>query len=331
MLDNVRVVDASLAGLFADFEVARRSAKPSPHSERAARSDFAALHGWLQESIGKADVEPADVTPRELRLAFARFADRHAAASIARAWSTWNQFYGFLVAEDVVAGNPMAAVARPKIGRRSPKPLQGEDAPEVLLQTVAAGGRPARWPWPERDLAFIATSLLTGLRLAELIGLNLGSIDGRPGERRIKVLGKGRKERTVPIEDALDDVVGTYLETRQRRFPGVKLTPKAPLFVDRRGDRLKRGGAHYLVERSYGAAGLANRVPAGAMVHALRHTFATRLAEDGATATEIQALLGHESLNTSQGYIDATANATRQAARANRTYQTLRRLGAAGS
>jgi site-specific recombinase XerD len=80
----------------------------------------------------------------------------------------------------------------------------------------------------------------------------------------------------------------------------MKLTPKAPLFVDRRGDRLKRGGAHYLVERSYGAAGLANRVPAGAMVHALRHTFATRLAGGGATATEIQALLGHESLNTSQ-------------------------------
>lgn len=62
------------------------------------------------------------------------------------------------------------------------------------------------------------------------------------------------------------------------------------------------------------------------MVHALGHTFATRLAEDGASATEIQALLGHESLNTSQGYIEATANATRQAARANRTYQTLQEL-----
>ena len=65
---------------------------------------------------------------------------------------------------------------------------------------------------------------------------------------------------------------------------------------------------------------------AGAMVHALRHTFATRLAEDGASATEIQALLGHESLNTSQGYIDATANATRAAAKANRTYRTLQGL-----
>jgi site-specific recombinase XerD len=322
------VVDQSLAGLFADFEVARRSAKPSPHSERAARSDFTAIHGRLAESVGNDDVDLTDVTPRALRLAFARYAETHAPASIARVWSTWNQFFAFLVADDVTPGNPMGAVAHPKLGRRTPKPLQGEDAPEVLLETVATGGRPAKWPWPERDLAFIATSLLTGLRLSELIGLNLGAIDGRPGERRIKVLGKGRKERTVPIEEPLERVIDAYMETRRERFPGVKLGPKAPLFVDRRGDRLKRGGAHYLVERSYRAAGLANRVPAGAMVHALRHTFATRLAEDGALATEIQALLGHESLNTSQGYIDATANATRAAARSNRTYRTLEGLTA---
>ena len=320
------VVDASLAGLFADFEVARRSAKPSPHSQRAARSDFSAIHIRLQEAVGNDAVELGDVTARRLRLAFAAFAENHAPASIARCWSTWNQLFAHFVAEDLVAGNPMGAVAKPKVGRRSPKPLQGEDAPEELLRTVAAGGRPARWPWPERDLAFLATTLLTGLRLSEMIGLNLGAIDGRAGERRIKVVGKGRKERTVPIEEPLHEILGNYLETRTQRFPGVKLGPKAPLFVDRRGDRLKRGGAHYLVERSYQAAGLANRVPAGAMVHALRHTFATRLAEDGASATEIQVLLGHESLNASQGYIDATANQTRRAARANRTYQTLRQL-----
>ena len=188
----------------------------------------------------------------------------------------------------------MGTVAKPKVGRRTPKPLQGDDAPEQLLQTVAAGARPARWPWPERDLAFLATSLLSGLRLSELLSLNVGSIDGRPGERRIKVVGKGRKERTVPIEEPLQHLLDAYLATRRERFPGVKLGPKAPLFVDRRGDRLKRGGAHYLVEKSYQAAGLGSRVPAGAMVHALRHTFATRLAEDGASATEIQALLGHE-------------------------------------
>ena len=102
---------------------------------------------------------------------------------------------------------------------------------------MAAGARPGRRPWPERDLAFIATALLTGLRLSELIGLNLGSIDGRPGERRIKVVGKGRKERTVPIEEPLHDIIQTYMATRRQRFPGVKLGPKAPLFVDRRAAR----------------------------------------------------------------------------------------------
>ena len=321
-----RGMGPALTGLFAEFEVARRSAKPSPHSERAARSDFAAIHRLLEESAGAGDVPVDGVTTRRLRLAFARFAETHAAASIARCWSTWNQFFAFLVSEELVAGNPMGAVAKPKVGRRSPKPLQGEETPEELLSSVAAGARPGRWPWPERDLAFLATALLTGLRLSELTALNLGSIAGRPGERRIKVLGKGRKERAVPIEEALHDVIERYMDTRRERFGAVKLGPKAPLFVDRRGDRIKRGGAHYLVERSYRAAGLAARVPAGAMVHALRHTYATRLAEDGASATEIQALLGHESLNTSQGYIDATANATRQAARANRTYRAVERI-----
>jgi site-specific recombinase XerD len=321
-----RAVEQTLTALFEEFQIARRSAKPSPHSERAARVDFASIHTHLVDIVGRDDITPADLNAKTLRLAFGRFAENHAAASIARAWSTWNQFYGFLVADELVAGNPMAAVARPKIKRRTPKPLQGTDAPEELLATAAAGTRPARWPWPERDVAFLATALVAGLRLSELLSLNLGSIDGRPGERRINVMGKGRKERTVPVEEPLQELIEAYMATRRQRLPGVKLTPKSPLFVDRRGDRLKRGGAYYLVERSYQAAGLTNRVPAGAMVHALRHTYATRLAEDGADATEIQALLGHESLNTSQGYIDATAARTREAARANRTYRALQQL-----
>src|SRR5206468_286661 len=109
-----------------------------------------------------------------------------------------------------------------------------------------------------------ATSLLTGLRLSELLALNVGSIDGRAGERRIKVVGKGRKERTVPIEEPLEAVIAAYLETREARFPGVKLGPKAPLFVARHGNRLKEGGARYLTEQCYRHAGLRSRVPKGA-------------------------------------------------------------------
>jgi len=145
------------------------------------------------------DLRLGHVTTKTLRAAFGRYADAHVEASISRAWSTWNQFFTFLVADDIVAGNPMGAIARPKVPAGSPKPLQGEDTPERLLEAVAAGARQGRHPWPELDLALIATDLLTGVRPGELLSLDLGSIDGRPGGRRLKVIGKGRKERFVPI------------------------------------------------------------------------------------------------------------------------------------
>ena len=169
----------------------------------------------------------------------------------------------------------------------------------------------------------MATALLTGLRLSELLGLDLRSIDGREGERRLKVVGKGSKVRFVPIEGPLEAVINDYLSTRKSHHPNGKLTPSSPLFVDGYGERLQRGGAQYLVRQSYRWAAIGARVPKGASVHALRHTMATRLAEDGASASEIQHILGHESLNTSQVYIDATANEQRAAVRANRTYRAL--------
>ena len=99
-----------------------------------------------------------------------------------------------------------------------------------------------------------------------------------------------------------------------------------PHWVDRAGGPLKRGGLQYLVESCYRRAGITDRVPRGAQLHALRHTFATRLAEDGANASEIMRLLGHASLTTSQGYIEVTAEQQRAAVRANRTNRALRGL-----
>ncbi len=80
----------------------------------------------------------------------------------------------------------MAAVANPKVPRRAPKPLQGEGTPERLLESLAARGHEDDRSWPERDLAFVATALLTGLRLSELLSLDVGSLDGREGERRLR-------------------------------------------------------------------------------------------------------------------------------------------------
>lgn len=320
--------NARLPALFEDFFVARKPLKGSPHTEAAYRGDLAVISALLAEELGTEaqDLRLGQLSAKALCRAFAAYSDTHAAASIARAWATWNQFFGFLVAEEVVVGNPMAAVAKPKVPARAPKALQGEGTPEQLLEAVAAGERRARHPWPERDLAFIATALLTGLRLSELLGLDLSSIDGREGERRLKVTGKGSKVRFVPIEAPLELVINHYLSTRKSHTANEKLAPSSPLFVDGHGERLRRGGAQYLVRQSYRWAGVGTRVPKGALVHALRHTMATRLAEDGANASEIQHILGHETLNTSQVYIDATANEQRAAVRANRTYQALGRI-----
>jgi site-specific recombinase XerD len=310
-----------LRELFEDFFVARKPLKGSPHTEAAYRGDLTAISAQLAASSGTVpdELRLGQVTAKALRRAFAVYSDSHAAASMARAWAAWNQFFGFLVADEVIIGNPMAAVAKPKVPPRAPKALQGEGTPERLLESLAAGERKGRTPWPERDLAFVATAMLTGLRLSELVGLDLGPVDGREGERRLKVTGKGSKIRFVPIEASLDVVINRYLATRKAHCPHDKLTPSSPLFVD----RLRRGGAQYLVRQSYRWAGVGARVPKGALVHALRHTMATRLAEDGASASEIQHILGHESLNTSQVYIDATANEQRAAVRANRTYRAL--------
>ncbi|RQW98548.1 tyrosine-type recombinase/integrase, partial [Micromonospora inaquosa] len=267
------------------------------------------------------------LSPRVMRAAFARFAAPRAPASVHRAWSTWNSFFTFLVADGIVAGNPMPAVGRPRALLPQPKPLRGADTPEVLLASVARDDGRQRDPWPERDVAVLAVALCAGLRLSELLALRVGSLGGRPGERRIEVLGKGGRTRVVPIEADLDRVLVDYLDSRVRRFGSRSVRPDSALLVDRRGEPLRRGGLQYLVESCFRRAGVGDRVPRGARLHALRHTFATRLAEDGASAAEIMRLLGHASLASSQTYIEVTAAQQRDAVRANRTNRALAALG----
>ncbi|MGK5681525.1 tyrosine-type recombinase/integrase [Actinoplanes sp. URMC 104] len=306
--------------LIADFLAARAVRKPSAHTLKAYERDLIAV-------VELVDAEPVtlgDLSPRSLRLAFAQFAGSRAPASVARAWSSWNAFFTFLVTEQVVAGNPMSAVDKPRLPAHSPKPLRGEDTPEQLLDAVSRADERQRDPWPERDVVVLALALCAGLRLSEVLALRVGSFHGRAGERRVEVAGKGGRPRTVPIEPELDAVVQRYVDSRRVRFG--RVSPGDALMVDRRGAPLQRGGLQYLVQSCYRRAGVNDRVPRGAQLHALRHTFATRLAEDGANASEIMRLLGHASLATSQNYIEVTAEQQRAAVRANRTNRALGRL-----
>ncbi|KOX11026.1 tyrosine-type recombinase/integrase [Nocardiopsis sp. NRRL B-16309] len=312
------------------YLVARRAAKPSPHTVAAYRRDLNAVLALVARDRGctVGQVALAELEAGVLRSAFADFATERAASSVVRAWSTWNGFFGFWVSERVVAGNPMSAVPRPRVRPSGPKPLMGEDTPERLLEALARGARRARDPWPERDLAVLALALLTGMRSAEMLSLRVESVGGRAGERRIRVVGKGGGERVLPIEVPLEVLLEAYLASRRHRFGVVRGAD--PLLVDNRGQGLRRGGLQYLVRQCYKHAGVHDRVARGTLVHALRHTFATRLAEDGASVSEIMHLLGHASVSSSQAYIEVTARAQREAAGSNRTYGVVRRLVAEG-
>jgi site-specific recombinase XerD len=308
------------------FFAARRPRKDSPHTTVAYQRDLAGVMALLAAELGRPAEElvVSDLTTSVLRAGFGAFADGHARSSVSRAWSTWNQFLTFCVAEGMLPGNPMAAVARPRPTPLSPKPLRGEDTPERLLSAVVAGGsQPARDPWPERDLLVMALGLVAGLRSAEMRGLAVGSLVGRQGDHRLHVHGKGSRDRSIPVEPAMAEIVARYLGSCRVRFAGVRLGRATPLLLDRRGEPIGRGALEYLVSSCFRRAGLHDRVPSGASLHALRHTFATRLAEDGASASEIMALLGHASLTTSQNYIDATGREQRAAAASNRTYRVL--------
>jgi len=302
--------------------------KHSRHTLDAYRRDFKTIVHQLETVTGgpSADLTIEQLDVRTLRRAFAGIAHQ-SAATISRTWSTWNQLFAFLVAEQVIPGNPMAAIEKPRVPKSRPKAISGEDSVERLIVAASQGRQGARDPWPERDFAVVVTLLTCGLRLSELLDLQIRSLDGPAGDRVIGVRGKGNKERTVPLEPEVEAILSDYMESRLRRFPG-RIAPDAPLFVNNKGERMKRGALQYLIDQLYREAGIRTKVPAGALVHALRHTFATSLARSGASGTELQRLLGHESLATTQRYVDATAREIRAAARSNEAYQALRKIDA---
>lgn len=309
-----------------EFFLARMPKKHSEHTLAAYRRDLESIVVQLVDVRGversQLTIEHLDV--RTLRRAFAGIS-HHSAATISRTWSTWNQLFTFLVAEQLLPGNPMAAVEKPRVPRGRPKAITGDDSVERLLRVAAKGRDGARDPWPERDFAVVVTLLTCGLRLSELLSLTIQSIDGPVGDRVIGVRGKGNKERTVPLEPEVETIIVDYIESRLRRFPG-RVAVDAPLFVSNSGQAMRRGGLQYMIDQLYREAGIRTSVPAGALVHALRHTFATSLARNGASGVELQRLLGHESLATTQRYVDATAREVRAAARANEAYATLQTI-----
>jgi integrase/recombinase XerC len=147
---------------------------------------------------------------------------------------------------------------------------------------------------------------LTGLRPAEALSLAIGSFDGPAGERRITTVGKGDKARAIRIPEELEAVIAPYLVTRAERFSDKDPAPDhSPVRPCRRDGTGAPPGA-VLFERLYMRAGIRAQLPPGALVHAPRPTFATAALSGGASVLEVQAVLRHQSLDTTKPYLEAT-------------------------
>ena len=206
-----------------------------------------------------------------------------------------------------------------------------------LLIVLRDGKVPGRNPWPDRDYAIITALAVTGLRASEFLDLTVGDVEGLPGQRQVAVRhGNGDKYRSIPIDPRLETVLTAYLSDRWNSFgtptgnhpaadqdPWTQAEPATPLWAGSYGETLTTGQLAYFVSKAYSAAGISGHRPPGALIHALRHTFATRLVENGVSAVEVMGLLGHASLQTTQRYVATRPDHLRSAVAANPTYGQL--------
>jgi integrase/recombinase XerC len=314
--------------------------KPSAHTLTAYRGDLdavlALLATHLNTDVDAVGGEAVAVTP--LRAAFAAYAGPRSPATVTRAWSAWNRFATFLLTEGVIAGNPMAAVPHPKSAKTLPKALPDNAVARLVTSLADSASSPAvrADEWPERDFAIIALILLTGLRSAETKDLNIGDAQPVPDDGlRIRLRGKGRKERVVHASPPLTALLENYLSSRVSRHGATRRAPldapvwqqftaADPFFINTDNTRLTQGTLQYRVKRAYRNAGIEPDRAAGALTHALRHTFATVIANDPTiTVHTLARMLGHESIATTQRYTEAAGGYTREASAANPIYRLI--------
>ena len=324
----------ALSPLIEDFLATLAAARRSPHTLAGYRGDLLGVGGRIACQLHGpgAALEALDVSEldqRAMRRGFATWAQDHSEGSLLRAWGVWNRFFAFLVDDELLVRNPMRAVPKPKLPQAAPRSIRHENPAALLLETAATPDPSAKASkrWPERDVALLATFCVTGIRLAEAIALNLDSITGPAGARRLQVTGKGNKDRAIPIEPALEALIDRYLQSRAERHGEQALEdPSAPLLAHYDATRLTRGRVQYTVKRIYERAGLRAAVPSGALVHALRHTFASQAIEYGADVVELRDILGHASLATTSRYLDASAHRLREAIKSHPAQHALKQV-----
>lgn len=266
----------------------------SPHTIRNYRSDLLQFRDYLAQGRPKASVDLRQVDPLRIRgfLAFLLEGEKQK-SSIARKLAAVRAFFKFLSREGELAQNPAALVSTPKLSKTLPHIMTEEEINTFLDQVAQAATD--HDPAVLRDRAILELLYASGLRVSELVGLDLGSINF--GDGMLLVRGKGRKERIVPFGSKAKQALTEYLPVREKILRENQRTNPA-LFLNARGARLTTRSVGRLVKKYVRKFGPNVK----ASPHSLRHAFASHLLTEGADLRAIQEMLGHKSLATTQKY-----------------------------
>lgn len=259
----------------------------------AYERDLRQFLAWLRDDLGHApclaDLARLDAKRFRAFMAARRRA-KFAGRSLARSMSALRTFFRWLELADIAKNRALLHVAAPKVPHGIPKPLTAEKAAAVM-----DGGGTAELDWvAARDTAVLLLLYGAGLRISEALAIARKDAPAA-GHDVLRVTGKGGKERLVPVLPVTVDAIARYIALCP--YP---LTPDTPLFLGAKGGRLSPRIVQLVMERLRGVLGL----PDTATPHALRHSFATHLLSAGADLRQIQELLGHASLSTTQVYTE---------------------------
>ena len=308
-----------MSGTFAELAerylaVLRDERGAGEHTLRAYGREVRGFAEWLAKELGDADVKAVEHT--HIRAYMAVLYDRGLTkASVARALAAVRSWFKWLAKMGVVEANPAALVSTPKLPKHLPRVPSIEEMNGVLnsLGPPRTAGRASRRDdevdaatWPERDRVIFELLYGCGIRNSELCGLDVGSVLW--SEDAVRVFGKGRKERLVPLGDAAAEAVRAYLPMREAKLMAAgkgALVQDGPLLVN-----ATARGACRLTTRSVGrivkSIAVGRGLAADVHPHTLRHAFGTHMLEEGADLRAIQEMLGHERLSTTQRYTQLT-------------------------
>lgn len=270
----------------------------SPHTIRNYRSDLLQFRDFLSQSQAGAPVNVTSVDGLRIRGFLAHlFEHEKEKTSIARKLASVRAFFKFLCREGILKENPAALVSTPKLAKTLPRIMTEEEMNGFLdrVARAARDARPEQKPALLRDRAVLELLYASGLRVSELVGLDLRSVNF--GDGIVLVRGKGRKERIVPFGSKAKQALEEYLPERERILWDNK-TASPALILNARGRRLTTRSVHRLVKSYVRSFGPNVRVSP----HSLRHAFASHLLTEGADLRAIQEMLGHSSLSTTQKY-----------------------------